>query len=977
MNVRQLIALLCVSLQATTIIKVGTVCDGGCDFANSELQEVIDANRATQGDVDLELSAGETYTQAGGFIFKPRSGNGWLRLKSNRLAQLGPTGYRAKPEHVGLMPKLRASDNGTSVYVYPKVYNAVVTGTTFATIRDPNFTTHDLTTNTPVYLKGQDRTSFICTGVNTPYTATGQCASDNVGKFVFRMGAPYYVATGFSVGTQVKVMGQELPAPFVADTRYCIVALDTSNASWHRVQLGATCGGAPIVPTTSGVAVTLRSVILDDERPYYVVNPVISVDGSIQLAETPGGTPVDSGLTGVAVSIQEARVTKNIAFEGLEITTPTQAEIPGSFVFFIAYFGYEAFQPWLDPRGFIIRKSWIHGHKYLHGPNQCVYLNASDVLIEDSTINECHGHAADAQAIAVKTTRGNITVRNNYLSGSGETFITGGSYPRYTYPWPQNFTIERNYFTKPLAWWTRFTGVIEDAGTTIHLKQLQTNQTCPDAAANPQGGQCKFWDSDGTSHLISDDLKLTSISGTGTIYITQTDDGSGLLRATATGTATIGGCGTGFTCTTGTTWPSTDYKLFASNVSAGVVTTVSRQDYDVKNHLEIKNASNVRVEGNFFENAWFTGIASVYQYSHLVFNVHFTSAYGLGEPFNFHVKAADTIVRNNWFKDGVLMLQATGKGYTATQEGDTTPIGKGHRHLVTNNIAENLNYHDWCRGYDAYCQMMFSFSNNVKDVTVEKLTATSVGEVAYFQTSEATAFVDRVNFRNSIFDPVEVPGATDGTGVVLPRFHGAGTVSWLHMQDEFFNINPNGQLNRVILRNWTGSSVNNNTSHYPASPATMLHTGTNARTAIGFTDWAGRNYRLSGSSVYRAGQATAASDGSDLGADQDEVEAEMGPQGADVIAGRPPFRVRSARIITPSTTSATIAYLTNGSACTVKVWSASTYTPATLVIDTNDSGASLSGATKTLTLSPLTTGTQYYGKRWCGTEVDVFRFKTR
>jgi hypothetical protein len=110
-----------------------------------------------------------------------------------------------------------------------------------------------------------------------------------------------------------------------------------------------------------------------------------------------------------------------------------------------------------------------------------------------------------------------------------------------------------------------------------------------------------------------------------------------------------------------------------------------------------------------------------------------------------------------------------------------------------------------------------------------------------------------------------------------------------------------------------------------------------------------------------------------------------------VINGRPPFAAppgysgitRSNRIIVPSTTSAVVSYLPNGSQCTIKVWNNDAYyhdgATNLLVVDTNDSAATISGGRKSLTLSGLTSGgVTYYGKRWCGNDTDVFpSFRTQ
>src|SRR5262249_46326967 len=46
------------------------------------------------------------------------------------------------------------------------------------------------------------------------------------------------------------------------------------------------------------------------------------------------------------------------------------------------------------------------------------------------------------------------------------------------------------------------------------------------------------------------------------------------------------------------------------------------------------------------------------------------------------------------------------------------------------------------------------------------------------------------------------------------------------------------------------------------------------------------------------------------------------------------------------------------------------------VADINDSGAEVFGEVTFAALPNLHADTEYFGKRWCGSEVDVFKFKT-
>lgn len=76
-----------------------TVCGTGCDYSN--LQTALD--NAKPGDT-LVLKAGETFT--GNFVLPYKEGADYITIRSSRLAELPPPGYRVKPEHAIYMPKL-------------------------------------------------------------------------------------------------------------------------------------------------------------------------------------------------------------------------------------------------------------------------------------------------------------------------------------------------------------------------------------------------------------------------------------------------------------------------------------------------------------------------------------------------------------------------------------------------------------------------------------------------------------------------------------------------------------------------------------------------------------------------------------------------------------------------------------------------------------------------------------------------------
>jgi hypothetical protein len=89
--------------------------------------------------------------------------------------------------------------------------------------------------------------------------------------------------------------------------------------------------------------------------------------------------------------------------------------------------------------------------------SRCLSLNGISLAIIDSWLSECHARGRDAQAVAAWTGSGPLLIDNNYLEGSGQAILLGGSDPRIANLTPSDITIRRNHLFKPLNWAGRWT----------------------------------------------------------------------------------------------------------------------------------------------------------------------------------------------------------------------------------------------------------------------------------------------------------------------------------------------------------------------------------------------------------------------------------------------------------------------------------------------------------------------------------------
>ena len=88
-----------------------------------------------------------------------------------------------------------------------------------------------------------------------------------------------------------------------------------------------------------------------------------------------------------------------------------------------------------------------------------ILLQGTNLIVENSTIWNVMRSGGDAQGIAGWDAIGPVTVTNNYISGSGESILTGGNQARY---WassaphhgviPVGYTVQFNYLYKPWKW---------------------------------------------------------------------------------------------------------------------------------------------------------------------------------------------------------------------------------------------------------------------------------------------------------------------------------------------------------------------------------------------------------------------------------------------------------------------------------------------------------------------------------------------
>jgi hypothetical protein len=281
--------------------------------------------------------------------------------------------------------------------------------------------------------------------------------------------------------------------------------------------------------------------------------------------------------------------------------------------------------------------------------------------------------------------------------------------------------------------------------------------------------------------------------------------------------------------------------------------------WSVKNIFELKNAQRVLVEGNTFENNWADAQNG--------FSILFTIRNQDGTaPWSV---VADVTFRNN-------IVRHVAGGVNILGMDDQHPSQQMHRVLISNNVFDDVNGAG--RGGNGF---LFQLVNGTDGVRIDHNTAFHTGNVVMADGAQHTNFA----YTNNIAPHNAYGVIGTGTGV------GNSTLN------AYFPVNT--FADNVLT---TGPSYS-----YPTSNFFPTATGD-----VGFVDYAGGNYRLLATSPYHNG----GTDGTDLGANIDAIDAAIGgtttpppppPPPADTTAPT----IMGASVANVTTTGATVVWTTN------------------------------------------------------------------
>ena len=246
------------------------------------------------------------------------------------------------------------------------------------------------------------------------------------------------------------------------------------------------------------------------------------------------------------------------------------------------------------PYAIVLDRVYVHGDP-VTGQKRGISLHSRDTDVINSWVSDCKVVGQEAQAIGGFNGPGNYLIENNYLEGATQNFLIGGADPMIPNLVTTGITFRYNHLAKPVAW--RDPIVAAPAGVA--------------AAASTDGGSLAA----GTYYYS---VQARRPAGQTNVAVSAASVEVAAVVATgAAGAVTISwqpvaGAQDYIVWRRAAGAPLVDFKTASTSlVDVGAAGTAEKQPsattWLVKNIFELKNAQQVTVEGNVFENNWVAG----------------------------------------------------------------------------------------------------------------------------------------------------------------------------------------------------------------------------------------------------------------------------------------------------------------------------------------------------------------------------------
>src|SRR5262245_29080938 len=482
------------------------------------------------------------------------------------------------------------------------------------------------------------------------------------------------------------------------------------------------------------------------------------------------------------------------------------------------------------PYALIVDRVYVHGDPVM-GQKRGIALHSRDTWVINSYVSECKAVGQDTQAISGFNGPGNYVIENNYLEAAAENFMLGGADPTIPNLVTTNVVFRGNYLRKPLAW----------------RNPIIASPAAVSAAASPDGGGLAA----GTyfykvqARTAAGQLNKATSAASVEVSATIAADTTGAVVVSWTPVAGAEEYYV-FGRTAGSQnmyWRTTD-PFFVDGGAAGTSgTPIKATKWSVKNLFELKNAQDLTIEGNVFENLW---VADQPGYAIVL------------TPRNQGGSAPWAVVQRVTFQRNI--VRHTAGGVNVLGVDNNAPSQRTNNIVVRDNIFDDLTSATWGSG-----SRPFQLGAGPDVVTIDHNTIVTT-DAAIFNLYGAPTTSARITNNMSVHSSYGIFGSNMSPG-------NSSIAAYLPASVVTANVLAGG-----LAKNYPAGNF------FPTVAAWIA----------GFVDYAGADYHLNASSPFIAG----GTDGADLGANVDAVLT----QTANALSGDNSVPPGTARLqILPST----------------------------------------------------------------------------
>jgi VCBS repeat-containing protein len=320
------------------------------------------------------------------------------------------------------------------------------------------------------------------------------------------------------------------------------------------------------------------------------------------------------------------------------------------------------------PYELILDRVYVHGDPIL-GQKRGISLNSRNTALINSYVSDCKAVGQEAQAIGSFNGPGNYVIENNYLEGAAESVLIGGADPAISGLVTSNVIFRRNLLSKPLEWRDPIvaTPVAVSATVAAGSGSLAAGTYYYKVVARRTAGQTIK-----ATSAPSAEVSATVADGTqGSITISWTPVVGAedyLVYGRAAGTENL-------------YWSATN-PYFSDSGAAGISGTPAKATkWSVKNVFELKNAQDVLVEGNVFENLWIADQSG--------YPIVFT-------PRNQYGNVPWVVVQRVMFRNNIVRHTAGGVNILGID--NLAPSQRTNGITISNNLFDDLTASAWGTG---------------------------------------------------------------------------------------------------------------------------------------------------------------------------------------------------------------------------------------------------------------------------------------